>query len=501
MKEIKKTKQNVYFSIISIFILGLLNVFKMRFLIQNLGDAGDQYNGLYQMLAQMLVYLSIIETSVRFPAISSLFEPFVKRDKSRIASILNGVRSKYINIFCFSLLFGIMMIPLVIIATSQLPLFYVVTISLLFIFRLSVPFLFQEVLVIVNVDNNAYLGTTAINVANIFASIAAIFIILTTQNFLYVVVVETVIVIVVTSLLFVLLKRKYKKFYDTSIPATFGFNDEVSGSRSLRLADALMNNTDIIVISVVLGTIYASSFSTYNATATILFLVVSTTIVEAIKGLLGKVYSQHSNGKIFIEMLHDIKYVNYILISITIPMIFIFLKPFTELFFSPQYEQTYVFIFFFTLYFYLRMIRTPYHALKISMNIYNEFSKITFIYAGLNITLSVCLTYLFGSIGVLIGSTVALLTTEFWFDIQKLEIEEKLFSFKVIVKELIINASITWILSIIGLFVIQPHLTNLITIILLSIPVLIILVIINVITYSFIHPKIKMMIFQRILKK
>lgn len=498
MKEIKKTKQNVYISIISIFILGLLNVFKMRLLIQNLGANGDQYNGLYQMLAQLLVYLSILETGLRFPAISSLFEPFVKNDVRKIAGILNGVKKRYIQVFLVTLILGVLTIPLAVFAAGNLPVVLVVVVSFLFVLRLVIPFLFQEILVVINADNNAYWGTTAFNVANILASLAAIIVIIVTHDFLYVVIAETLIVVFVTSGAFLVFKKKYKRFYNSSVPALYVFDSEVSGSRSLRFADALMNNTDVIVVSVVLGTVYASSFATYNATSTILFLVVSTTIVEAIKGLLGKVYSEHNKGKIFISMLHDIKYMNYLLISSTIPMLCIFLKPFTEMFFQPQYQQTQLFIFIFTLYFYLRMLRTPYHALKISMNRYSDFSKITLINAIVNITLSIFLTYFLGTIGVLLGSAIALVMTEFWYDINKLELTEGLFTRKLIFRELLVNASITWLLSAIGVLLIQPHLVSLVDVIIWTVPVFVLIISVNVGIYSTIYPKFKMIIMKKI---
>lgn len=501
MKEIKKTKKNIYISVISIFVLGFLNVFKMRFIIQDLGPHGDAYNGLYQMLAQVLVYLSILEVGIRFPAISSLFEPFIKRDVKNISGILAAVKKSYIQTFWMTLCCGFIAIPFVLIASKNLEIVNVLIIALLFICRLTIPYLWQEIIVIVNVDNNAYWVTMGMNIANIIASFASIITILATHNFLLMVFVETFLVVTITIIAFMVMRKKYAYYYKVNAEPSFPFKSEIKGSRNLRLADALMNNTDIIVVSVILGTVYGSSFSTYNATSTILFIIVSTTIVEAIKSLLGKVYSEHNKSKIFIGLLHDIKYLNYVLISITIPMICIFLKPFTELFFQPQYKQTQFFILIFAFYFYLRMIRTPYHALKISTNRYNDFSKITLINAALNITLSILFTVLFGTVGVLIGSTLSLLLTEFWFDIQKLEIEENLFQKSTIFKELAINACITWSISIIGLYFIQPYFKDLFMVILWSVPMLILITVINLILYMQFYPKFKMVLMKMLLRR
>lgn len=494
MKEMKKTRLNVYLPVLSIFILGFLNVFKMRFIIQNLGTDGDNYNGLYQMLAQILVYLSIIETGVRFPAISALFEPIVKNELSKIASLLEGISQTYKKIFWLTLLFGLFVFPLSFFAATDLPIFVVLSVTILFICRLALPYVAQEVIVIVNAENSAYLTTAGMNFASILGTLSSIIVLLTLKNFVVMVFFETAIVVIVTIILFVLLKKKYKKYYLTPINPSFEFYKEVRGSRNLRLADALMNNTDIIVVSVVLGTAYGSSFSTYNATSTILFLVVSTTIIEAIKGLLGKVYSEHQTGKAFISMLHDIKYINYFIISTTIPMICIFLKPFTEMFFHPQYSQTYLFIAIFSFYFYLRMLRTPYQALKISMNRYNDFSRITIINAILNISLSIVCTAIFGTIGVLLGSIVALLTTEFWFDIKKLEINENLFSTRIIIKELICNFFITAGLAIAGTIIMTPYLDSLPKVFIYVGGVGIAVILLNIILYSVVFNNFRIMI-------
>lgn len=501
MKEIKKTKRNVYFSIVSIFILGLLNVFKMRLVIQGFGPSGDSYNGIYQMLAQILVYLSILETGLRFPAISSLFEPFIKNDATQISGILAAVKKSYLKIFFVTFALGLLTIPLVLIASKGMDIFLVISVSLLFICRLTVPYLWQEVVVIVNVDNNAYWVTSGMNIANIVATIVSIVTIVVTHNFFLMIFLETFFVVFITSIAFIYMKKNYQKYYRKPAVESYAFKDEIRGSRNLRLADALMNNTDIIVVSVVLGTVYGSSFSTYNSTSTILFLIVSTTIVESIKALLGKVYSEHSSGKVFVNLLHNIKYLNYFLISVVIPMVFIFLKPFTELFFQPQYEQTQLFMFVFAFYFYLRMLRTPYHALKISTNRYSDFSKITLINAVLNITLSIILTVIFGTVGVLLGSIIALLFTEFWFDINKLEVEESLFKKSEVVKELITNLIITWSLSFLGMTFIQPNLTSLPSVFIWVVPILVLTVIINIIVYTKIYPQFKLIILGALAKR
>lgn len=479
MNEVKKSKLAIYLGVLLTLILGVVNVFRMRFLIQGLGSDGESANGIYQFFLQVLMYFSIFETGLRTAGISSLFEPLVQQNMRQIHSIMEGLKKYYKVMSTLIIVVGILLIPFYasVIHASMLN---TAIIAILFMFRLALPFYVYDIFVLIGADNKNYYSTIATSVASTVSSLLALVVLILTKQFMLMLIIENIVYVILLVGFLLYYRHLYRGYYAKSTVPSFPFKTEMKGAVVLRLTDTIMNNTDIIVIVSVLGTTIGSSFATYNATSTILFLIVSVIITEAIRSLLGRAYSEHKKGRQFILLVHRIKILNYILIGIVVPMLFIFLKPFTELFFNPTFYQTQLFLITYCGYFHLRMLRTPYHALKTATNRYNEFVKITSINAVLNLALSIGCTVAFGTIGVLIGSIIALLTTEFWFDIYKIEIQDRIFSTKRILGELAINIGSTWIIAFLGVQFIQPQLTNLLNVFIYVVPTLVGIVIINI---------------------
>lgn len=482
MNEIKKSKLAIYLGVILTLVLGVVNIFRMRFLIQGLGSDGEVANGIYQFFLQVLMYFSIFETGLRTAGISSLFEPLVQQNVKQIQSLVKGLRKYYTVMSSVIIIVGILLIPFYA-SVIHRSLLLTAVITILFIARLALPFYAYDVFVLIGADNKNYYSTIATSVASTASSLIALAVLVITRQFMWMLAVENVIYIVVLIGFLLHYRKLYKVYYRNDVTPSYHFKEEMRGAVILRLTDTIMNNTDIIVIVSVLGTTVGSSFATYNATSTILFLIVSVVITEAIRSLLGRVYSEHKKGPQFILLVHRIKILNYVLIGVVVPMLFIFLKPFTEFFFNPTFHQTQLFLIVYCAYFHLRMLRTPYHALKTATNRYNEFVRITLINSFLNLAMSIGFTILFGTIGVLLGSFIALLITEFWFDIYKIEVKDQLFSNYRIFGELGINIMLTWMIALFGVKYIQPRIVNLVDVFIYVVPTLIFVMGINMMVY------------------
>lgn len=490
MNDVKRTQNSIIIGFILFFFVGALNAMKMLVLIQ---QAGVSNNGAYQTFAQIFSYLSILELGLGVATISSLYLPVMQDNPKAIASILSGMKKFYRKISILTILVAIIMIPLLLVIFRSVNMELVIIMLMSITARIVFPYFCYDGFALMITDNKSYNVTIATSLINMVASITLITTIFLTKNFIFSYIAENIVMIFGYFLANLVFKKQYKLIFQEKEIPTYPFKEELRGSAVFKLTDTISNNTDIIVVTSVLGATYGSTYATYNATAAVLFLIVSTTVIDAIKSLLGKMYAAEENNTQFNNTIKTVKNYNFLLTSIVIPMLAIFLKPFTEMFFasSGSINQSMFFIFCFCLYFYLRMTRTPYQALKVALNQYNDFKRISIVNAICNISLSIFFTIMFGVVGVLLGSITSLLLTEYWFDIWKLEIEPKRNTLINVLKHIGINFSLVIGVSIIGVVIVTPYLSNLLILILISVPCLLIIGVVNYLIYRLLEPRMR----------
>lgn len=490
MSDVKRTKNSIVIGFILFFFVGALNAVKMLVLIQ---QAGVSNNGVYQTFAQIFSYLSVLELGLGVATVSALYVPVMEGNRLEISSILSGMKKTYFKISLITIIVAIIIIPLLLIVFRSVSFMLVLIMLASITLRIVLPYLCYDGFAMMITENKSYNVTIATSIINMLSSMTLILALFMLKNFVLAYILENIVMVFGYFIANRLFKKQYPLIFEKRALPSYPFNEKLKGSAVFKLTDTISNNTDIIVVTAVLGASYGSSYATYNATAAVLFLIVSTTVIDAIKSLLGKMYATEKENIQFNNTIKTIKSYNFLLISIVIPMLAIFLRPFTEMFFasSGTIKQSLFFVFTFCFYFYLRMTRTPYQALKVALNQYNDFKVVSILNAILNIILSVACTFFFGVVGVLLGSIVSLLLTEYWFDIWKLEIQPKRNRLKSVLAQLLFNMVFVLLISTIGIILITPYLQNLWILVIVSIPCLLLISLINYQVYRIIDPKVK----------
>lgn len=486
MTEHKKSQLSVILGFSLFIIIGFVGMFKMKFFIANFGS---EYNGGYQTFAQILIYLSLFEAGLSAVVLSKMYEPMHNDDTNYVAQLIRGARIYWYRIGYITIAAGLLALPLFSLLVRGLPIELFITLAVTSIVRLVVPYFFYDSIILVIADNKVYFSTLMTNIFLLLSAICAIISIFIFQNFVITIAIETLIIAFGNIVNYYIFRHKYKKYYQDVEPR-FDFKDEIKGTSTLRITEAITNNTDILVVSAILGTALVSSFSAYNAFTYILYFAIAVTLTDAVKSLLGKSYAKENNFENFKSLYVNIKVLNFIVAGTVASSMIIFFKTLVELFFDKNPKLSIIFFVIYVFYFYLRILRSPSQALRVATNTYNDLKNMAIANAVINLTLSIILTATIGIPGVILASIIALVSTEFWFEIYHLEYKKEIMNLRTILLQYIVSFTLTIVLSIIGYYFITPHITNFVILFIVAIPTFFVILLINIFVFQIFSPTI-----------
>lgn len=461
MKEHKKTSLSFVTGFVLFFFVGILGLFKMQIFISQFGK---EFNGAYQSFSQITIYLGLLESGMAAVVLSQLYKPMHENNDFHVASIMEGARSFWIKLGYIIFIVGFLSIPIFGLIIRDLPIELFLIMSVCFIARVAFISFFYDSQVLVIANNRVYLTTLAVSLGIIISTIAAIGTAIFLHNPMITILTEAGILILGYIISYYIFRNMYKKYYINSIKPDYAFKKELKGTSTLRITEAITNNTDILVISSILGSGVVSTFAAYNSLVTMLFLSLSVMLTDSVKSLLGKAYADKKHFVKFVNIYDAIKTLNFALVLFVIPIMFTFIKPFVELFFSQNDKESIIFVAICCLYFYMRLLRSPNQALKIATNTYNQFRKVAITNALLNLSLSIIFTKIVGISGVLLGSMTALVITEFWYEIKVLEINNHIYTLKNIINQYTKNLVLTGVVSFLFYLIFTPYLTSFIAV-------------------------------------
>lgn len=404
----KSSFLNFIVKLLSSIVLGILGIVLNNLVLINFGS---DVNGLWGTIAQMLNLLTIFEGGLALSASVSLYKPYLENDTERISNILTATRNTYIRI-------GYIVTFIAVIASFFAPYFLEsnvdrVVISMLFLIaavNLSLNFfLVSKYNIMYAVAQKEYVNsfiTMAFNVASQIISICAI---LSGKDIIFVKIIALIVLIL--RMPFVI-KKHNKLFanvnFHSRIP-DYSILRSVKDVLALQFAALIYGSTDMVVISSMLSTTYASVFLVYSMVYSFIktFL---TSLILAPFNAFGQLYAAGD-----IDTLSK-NYKTYQLISIIAINIFIttaniLIIHFVKLYTKEIMDINYVDFEFAMLLSVTYVLACIGDMLSItnSTGHFKEMKKISIFTALFNIGISVSLVHPFGIKGVAIGKIIAYL--------------------------------------------------------------------------------------------
>lgn len=297
--RIEKSKRNAKYGIAS-QLLYLILAFILRIAItRSLGIVALSLNGLF---SEVLSILSLAEMGVGLAITYNLYEPLAKGDHKRVAQIMNLLKRFYRAIFWFIMITGLALTPWIqhLVNDIQVSLPYLRLVYVLFVFQTAAGYLFSYKTLLLTADQNAYVQSR-LNLIwrSVFAGIS-LFAVAVLKNYIVYLISESMFYLV----FYWICDRKISKMYpylssDDQLP------DEdkkkiLTGVKQMfvgKLSNKILNSTDNILISLLVGTSYVGVYSQYSM-FTNGFLRLFSSLNESIVGSVGNLIASESAEKV-----------------------------------------------------------------------------------------------------------------------------------------------------------------------------------------------------------
>ncbi|MCP3761397.1 sugar isomerase [Domibacillus sp. A3M-37] len=405
--RVKRSFLNLTFGIVSQILLIALGIIIPRLFLVNFGS---EVNGLMASIAQILIYLSLLEAGVGAASLQALYKPVAKDDKQSINSILAATSSYYkktgIYYFWTVLLIAIIY-PFII--DSNLSKATVFVVILLAGMSGAINYYFQgKYRILLTAEGKTYVNTSIITIINILNSIVKIVLLSLHFNIIAVQASYFIITIIQIVIFKIYIKKNYK-WIDLNEKPNFEAIAQKNSALIHQVSFLIFSSTDVIILTIFTDLKVVSVYVMYNLLFNMIDNIIFT-VNGSITFALGQTYHESKSKFIKLYDVYEVYFMAFIFSLFTIA--YILILPFMRLYTYGINDINYIDFWLPILFILLKLLtnaRTSgINAITIAGH-FKETQNRSILEATINIILSLIFVQFFGIYGVLMGTIGALL--------------------------------------------------------------------------------------------
>lgn len=335
--RISKSVRNAKYGIASQILYLILNFVLRIAITRDLGIVALSLNGLF---SEVLSILSLAEMGVGMAITYNLYEPLAKGDHKRVAQIMNLLKRFYRAIFWFIMLAGLALTPWIqyLVNNIDVSLSYMRLVYVMFVAQTAVGYLFSYKTLLLTADQNAYVQSK-LNLIwrTIFFGVSLIAVVVFKNYILYLASESSFYIV-----FYLIVDRKASEMYpylksDEQLPK----EDQkriMTGVREMfvgKLSNKILNSTDNILISVLVGTSYVGIYSQYSMFLNG-FLRLFSSLNESIVGSVGNLIASEKPAKVR-DTLHKSTYLFFLMAIFCGTCLYAGVDPFLKSVMGKQY--------------------------------------------------------------------------------------------------------------------------------------------------------------------
>ncbi|HHT67308.1 MAG TPA: oligosaccharide flippase family protein [Erysipelotrichaceae bacterium] len=418
MKENSRTKNallNIIFGYIAQIGILVLSFVGRKIFLNYLSADYLGINGLY---SNILTILSLAELGLDTAAVYSLYKPVAERDNATIVSLLKFFKKIYYVLAFGILVLGLCFVPfLKFLIRSDLNQNDLIIYYVLFLINTVASYFVAHKVALLSAFQQQRIQKIVTLISNIILQIMHIVVLVIWKNFYFYIIATICSTFLTNIILSITCSKIHPEIFNCTKIVKVDKKPIVERIKSTflyKIGAVLINNTDNILISVMVSTVAVGYYSNYLAVISGLqgFLAIITTSMVSGIGNLAVKGNEKDQARLFDIMLlfyHMIGALGLIGFSLLFNnLITIWLG--SEYLFD---EKT-VFIIAFN--FYISTVISPVWMFREANGMFEKVKYILLIRALLNLILSILLGKLWGVFGILFATTISLFLTNFWIE-------------------------------------------------------------------------------------
>ena len=369
---------------------------------------GSEYAGITSSIVQFLSYITILRVGVTGASRLALYKVLAQNDHRRISGIINATQ-KYINKIAMVLLAYIVVLSVVYpyITNTTIPASEVSLLVLIVGGSYFAQFFFGLThMVLLSADQRIYIYTAISTVVTILNTVLTAILIKMGCNILMVKLGSAVVFTLNPLVLSAYVRRNYK--LDKSIPSEKGFLQNQWDIMWHSIADIVHNSTDLTVLTILTNIKYVSVYTVHYLVVNGLHQILQV-FTRSLEAVFGNMFAkgEYDTARRNLELY---EFFVACFVSAAFSCALVLIVPFVQQYTAGATDINYTMPAFATVALIAQMvmcIRQPYLTVVCAAGHYKQTRNDALVEAGINIVTSVVLTYIFGIIGVAIGTLIA----------------------------------------------------------------------------------------------
>lgn len=379
-----------------------------------------EYLGINGLFSNILSMLALSEMGIGGAIVYALYKPVADKDIEKIKSLMALYKKMYTAIGIFILSIGILITPLLHLFIKEMPdIPYLRLYFVLYVINIGMSYFYTYKRSLVICDQNEYISTITTMTSSILTRLIQIVILFFTHNYLIYLCIQIVFTRLENIVVARIADKKYPYLKDKNIePLDIYSKKEIKRNVFAmmihKIGDVVVNATDNLIVSKVLGLASVGLLSNY----TMIFDTISSLVNRFFSSLtasLGNMVATEESEKSE-QIFYRILFANFCLVSISTCCLYCLMQPFVKLWLGEKYIMNPLIVTTLCGCFYLMgMRKTALEFRSVAGLFWNDRYKAV-VESLLNLSISIPLTYLYGIVGVKIGTIISTLLTSFWIE-------------------------------------------------------------------------------------
>ena len=383
---------------------------------------GPDYLGLSSLFTNIISVMSISEMGIGSAIIYSMYKPLATKDYPMVAKLINYYRLLYRNIAFFIGVAGILVLPFLrFIINLDTDIQYLYIYYFFYVIEAVSSYLFIYKSSILTAAQENYILLQGQLTFSIIKFVLQILSLLVLQSFFLYLVIQ-----VTCNILFNVwgnnVSGKRYPFINERLYLEQGAKKEIwnniKSMFSYKLGGIILNNTDMILISVLVDTRTVGLFSNYKMPISAISTMLSS-VFTGIQASIGdlNVFSTEKEKKRLFDIIDIFVFVIYSFFTVCFCNI---LPVFVEIWLGKDYLIDNINLYIYAITFYFTGILYPIWEFRETVGLFKQTKYIMYIAGGINLLLSIVWGNKYGLQGILLATVIARLCTNLWYEPYKL---------------------------------------------------------------------------------
>lgn len=428
MNKDSRTKNSIRNAVLSVVFqsINIICSFVVRTIfIQQLSSS---YLGISGLFTNILSLLSLADLGFDTAILYSLYKPIAENDKNKISALMNYFKKIYYIIGSFVFVFGIILLPFLdIIINIETPIENLKLYYLLYLLNTSLTYFLANRVAIINADQKMYVVK---NIAFIFSIVQSFFqciILIAYKNFMLYLLIQIVCTMLKNTTGAIVSRKMYPFLSQNKTTLSKKEKKEIfDNTKSFmvyKIGGVILNNTDNILISILVLTEFVGYYSNY----TIIISAITTLITMFFNAMIASIGNLNVNGSLENKkkVLYRIKFLCVWIYGVCSICLFALLNDFIGIMWGKEYVMSSIIPLAATINFLIFGLLHPFRLFRETTSAFKDLKYIYIFTSILNLIFSLILGTIMPTnelklFGIIIATAIAKLMTNFWVEPKKI---------------------------------------------------------------------------------